>query len=135
MLNVIGLIENYDCQKGATWLLKAYTDQDIKFSKSESNKILPTLTCLHSWEAKLHVLQSLPSISINAKYKQSLEYFIRFALSDKNKFVRAWSYNGFYILSQAYPEYEKEARKFLEMAMRDEAPSVKARIRNILKTS
>lgn len=133
--NLIELIENDELQKGATWLLKAYTDQGSKFSKSESNKILSRLSSLHSWEAKLHVLQCLPSISISAKHKQSLEYFIRFALIDKNKFVRAWSYNGFYLLSQKYSEYEEEAKKFLEMAMRDEAASVKARIRNILKTS
>ena len=59
--------------------------------------------------------------------------FLRNCLVDNNKFVRAWAYNGFYELAVQYPEYEKETKQFFEMAMRDEAPSVKSRIRNIMK--
>jgi hypothetical protein len=59
--------------------------------------------------------------------------FLRTCLADENKFVRAWAYNGFYLLSQQYPEYQQETEQFFAMAMRDEAASVKARIRNILK--
>ncbi len=32
-----------------------------------------------------------------------------------------------------YPAYIEEPKQFFEMAMRDEAPSVKSRIRNIMK--
>ena len=35
-----------------------------------------------------------------------------------------------YEVSIQYPEYKKETKEFFEMALRDEAPSVKARIRN-----
>ncbi|VAW46017.1 hypothetical protein MNBD_GAMMA04-800, partial [hydrothermal vent metagenome] len=44
-----------------------------------------------------------------------------------------WAYNGFNELSVQYNEYRKETEAFFEMAMRDEAPSVRSRIRNILK--
>jgi len=59
-----------------------------------------------------------------------VEIFLRVCLLDNNKFVRAWAYKGFYELAVQYP---KETRQFFEMAMRDEAPSVKSRIRNIMK--
>ncbi len=65
--------------------------------------------------------------------KKKIEVFLRQCLTDGNKFVRAWAYNGFYEISVQYPEYKKETKLFFEMAMRDEAPSVKARIRNIMK--
>ncbi len=55
-------------------------------------------------------------------------------LTDHNKFVRAWSYNGFFELSRQHSEYLDETKQFFQMTMRDEAPSVKARIRNIMKT-
>jgi len=53
----------------------------------------------------------------------------------ENKFVRSWAYNGFYGLSRQYPEYIQETKQFFEVAMKDEAPSVKARIRNVTKNS
>ncbi len=65
--------------------------------------------------------------------KKELEFFLRKCLTDENKFVRAWAYNGFYELSMPHSDYIAQTKQFLEMAMRDEAPSVKARIRNIMK--
>lgn len=59
--------------------------------------------------------------------------FLRNCLISDNKFVRAWAYNGFYELALQYPAYKTEVKKFLDMAMKDEAASVKARVRNILK--
>jgi len=62
-----------------------------------------------------------------------VEAFLKKCLVDDNKFIRAWAYNGFYELSVQYPEHKDETKQFFEMAMRDEAPSVKSRIRNIMK--
>ncbi|WP_448250543.1 hypothetical protein [Thalassotalea agariperforans] len=70
---------------------------------------------------------------ITDAYSRSVYNFLIITLTDQNKFVRAWTYNGLYELSKQHPEYIKEAKQFFEMAMRDEAPSVKARIRNIMK--
>ena len=53
--------------------------------------------------------------------------------SRQEKFVRAWAYNGFYLLAVQHGEYEAEARQLLTMALRDEPASVKARVRNVLK--
>ncbi len=58
---------------------------------------------------------------------------MRKCLEDDNKFVRAWAYNGFYELAKQYPEYRTEAGQLFEMALRDEAASVKARVRNVMK--
>jgi hypothetical protein len=62
-----------------------------------------------------------------------VETFLRQTLNDSNKFVRAWSYNGFYQLARHFPQYREEAEAIFEMALRDEAASVKARVRNIIR--
>ncbi len=62
---------------------------------------------------------------------RSVVTFLRVGLQDKNKFVRAWSYSGFYLLGQQYPEYQDEAKAYIVAAMQDEAPSVQARLRQL----
>ena len=130
---LIKLMEVTACQKGATWLLKAWFKSDQSITPEQASKIISHLGILEDWEAKLHILQCLPSLSIKPQQKLSVEKFLRTTLLDKNKFIRAWSYNGFYELANQYPEYQDEAKQFFEMAMRDEAASVKARVRNIMK--
>jgi len=72
-------------------------------------------------------------IPIQKQDKKSVENFLRKTLYNSNKFVRAWTYNGFYLLAKQHPEYHDETEALLESAIKNEAPSVKARIRNILK--
>ena len=132
---LIKCITEIALQNGATWLLKHHLENNSGQSDKEINKIFKLLPKLDHWEAKLHILQCLPYLTIHTKEKKGVETFLRKNLVDKNKFVRAWTYNGFYQLSLQHPEYHEETQQFLAMAMRDEAPSVKARIRNILKDS
>jgi len=129
----IQLLEIEKLQSGASWLLKHYLEDGRAIDFKQASDILGKLNKLVSWEARLHILQGLPNISISLDRKAEVEYFLRNNLTSENKFVRAWTYNGFYELSRQYPEYVQETKQFFEMAMRDEAPSVKARIRNIAK--
>jgi len=130
---LIQLISQQTYQKGATWLLKHYFELGGKLEQKQVNTIYSNLHLLQNWESKLHILQCIPYMTIVEAEKKNVESFLRNCLIDSNKFVRAWTYNGFYELSIQYPEYQKETKQFFEMAMRDEAASVKARIRNILK--
>jgi len=131
--NIIQLSGVQELQNGATWLLKRYCEGGQKIEKNQVAKIFGLLSKLVHWETKLHVLQCLPYIVIANSGKKEIEFFLRECLTDENKFVRAWAYNGFYVLSMQHSEYIEETKQFFEMAMRDEAQSVKARIRNITK--
>ena len=130
---IINLTDDEHYQKGATWLLKAWLESGNKLKKSQIAKIYGLLNKLRHWEAKLHLLQCIPFMPIETTDRKSIDTFLRATLTDANKFVRAWSYNGFYELAAQHPEYKEEVKKFFEMAMRVEAPSVKARIRIIMK--
>lgn len=129
---VIEIIDTSSCERGATWILKAWLEEHNELRSDHVATIFRSLNKLQHWEAKLHVLQSLPYLPISAKEKKRVEAFLRMTLMDENKFVRAWSYNGFFELSRQHPEYRDETQRFFDMAMRDEAASVKARIRNLM---
>ncbi|MCP3667721.1 MAG: hypothetical protein GY696_35390 [Gammaproteobacteria bacterium] len=120
-------------QKGASWLLKQYLEKGGAIVQEDIDRIYQLLPDLERWESKLQLLQSIPHLPISEQSLISVESFLRYALSDENKFIRAWAYNGFYLLSCQYPKYRHEAEQIIDMAMEDEAPSVKARIRNIKK--
>ena len=130
---MIELSRNVDLQKGSTWLLKRYLEDGQIIEARKCEALFKLLPKLKHWESKLHVLQCLPFMQIGKAAKRNVDVFLRKCLIDDNKFVRAWAYNGFYEISLQYPEYKEEAKQFFDMAMRDEAPSVKARIRNIVK--
>ena len=132
--NIIQFSRVNTLQIGATWLLKHHLENGHKIDASQSSEIFKLLHKLLHWESKLHILQCLPYLDIAKSKKKMLEHFLRDSLKDNNKFVRAWAYNGFYVLASQYPEYIEETKQFFEMAMRDEAASVKARIRNIMKS-
>ena len=122
-----------ESQKGSTWLIKRFCENNGKLTNNQTLRILSLLPEYKHWETKLHVLQIMTYFSIPASTKVEVEYFLRSCLEQNQKFVRAWSYNGFYMLARQYPEYQEEVKQFFEMALHDESASVKARIRNILK--
>ncbi len=130
---VIRLLQENQTQKAATWLLKAFLEEGYVLNSQQTNAVYLALPGLDGWEAKLHVLQCFNVLPITEKTRVIVETFLRNGLMENNKFVRAWSYSGFYHLAQQYPQYLEEAKQLIDMAMRDEAPSVKARIRNVIK--
>ncbi len=130
---IIALVLTEACEKGAAWLLKAWLESGNKLEPSQIANIYMSLDQLKHWEARLHVLQSIPFMPIADAESNNVYNFLRITLTDQNKFVRAWSYNGFYELSRQHTKYLDQTRQYFDLAMRDEAPSVKARIRNIIK--
>ncbi len=131
--NLVQLIQQVPLQKGATWLLKHHLENHHKITAEEVLKVYDQLPRLEHWETKLHILQCMDFMPVAVENKQTVESFLRDGLANKNKFVRAWSYNGLYLLAMQYPEYQKEVRPLLEQALVEEAASVKARIRKLLK--
>ena len=120
-----------ELERGATWLLKRYLESGGTLSAKDVSQLLSALPASEDWEAKLHILQCLTLLRIADKDRTTVEAFVREGLDSDNKFVRAWAYSGFYELARQFRDYRDEAEQLLENAMSREAPSVKARIRNI----
>lgn len=120
-------------QKGASWLLKKHMESGHSMACKQAGAVFQCLPELQHWESKLHILQCLPYMPIADTDKKRVAAFLHQCLSDNNKFVRAWAYNGFYELAVRHPEYAEQTKQFFDLALKDEAASVKARIRNIVK--
>jgi len=125
--------EEGSVQIGATWLLKKYLEESNNLKRSEVLVLFDTMDFLKEWQSQLHFLQMLPYIKLNVIDDQNLYQFLNGVIQSPNKFVRAWAYNGLFLLSQTYTAYQDEIYTVLDDALINEAPSVKARIRNILK--
>ncbi len=131
---LIGYFSVESFQTKATWLLKKHLETGNKINEEETSKIWQKLPNLQTWEAKLHILQCIPFLELTLNEKDSIEAFLRENLGSKNKFVKAWAYNGFYELSKDFPEYQEEVKVLIENAMVTESASVKARLRNVMKS-
>ncbi len=130
---LVTFMEQVALQKGASWLLKKHLESGGRVSAQSIAPTYQALPQLVHWETKLHILQCLPFIPIGEEKKDVVEQFLRDCLQEKNKFVRAWAYNGFYELAKQYPSYQEEVLALLQLGLEEEAASVKVRIRKALK--
>lgn len=121
---LIAYMEEPILQAGASWLLKKVAESGRAFSPTEVHAIYELLPQLEAWTTKLHILQSMPFLPITCQQKNVVEPFLRDCLCDKNKFVRAWAYNGFYELARQHAVYQDEVTVLLGKALQDEAASV-----------
>ncbi len=131
--SLTGCMTSNELQVGATWLLKHALESGCSMTPAQRRNFTLSLKALEDWEARLHALQCFPLDAIDWKQRRAVEAFVRNNLKDSAKFVRAWAYNGFYELALRFPEYREEALLVLEEGAREEAASVRARIRNVLK--
>lgn len=120
-------------QTGATWLLKRLAENHVRFKSEHLIALFGSLSELTHWLSKLHVCQMLQYVTIPEESERNVTWFLERNLWDENKFLRAWSYNGFYELARQHGEYIAYALEQLERGEADKAASVKARIRNIRK--
>ena len=122
-------------QTGATWVLKRWLEKCRRLSPARTRDALRLIETVSTWEARLHVLQMLPFLSIPAREKTRLHRTLHRRLEDDNKLIRAWTYNGFFVLADQHSEFREETILLLANGAQDEAASVRARIRNIMKSA
>ncbi|NQV80923.1 MAG: hypothetical protein HQ495_10245 [Alphaproteobacteria bacterium] len=134
LADVIALCGDAGCARGATWLLKHHIEGgDVPVPAALTRQIFAQLDALAHWEAKLHVLQCLPFLTIAKHDAQRVARFVDACRSDDATFVRAWAYTGLHQLAVQHPPYRDNARETLEAALKAGQPaSVKVRIRRAL---
>ncbi len=130
---LIAALRDKSMQDAGSWLLKYHLDDGAYLDNKQSKAIIKALNTLQSWPSRLHILQCLAKLQVQAEDKTSVWKFLRSNLSRENKFIRAWSYHGIFELACRFEEYRKDATAMLTMAERDESASIKARIRQIRK--
>lgn len=122
-------------QTAATWVLKQLHDAGRELSASDTNELLNLLGVVESWEARLHLLQMLPTLSIPRRKAKPLFQSLAISLdAEENKFVRAWTYNALVVIADQHDQLRDEAAEHVARGQDEEAASVKARIRNAAKS-
>jgi hypothetical protein len=94
-------------------------------------RLIEQLSGSTPWESRLHILQMLPDLEIPTASSESLFQSLTGSLSEQNKFVRAWVYTALETLASQHEDYRPEVSQLLERATIDEAPSVRARLRQL----
>ncbi|HRP55613.1 hypothetical protein [Agriterribacter sp.] len=116
-----------DLQKVTTWLIKHHYDNGNTLPNSLTEKLLSTCLTIENWEAKLHILQIFHHFKLTKTSIPVLEHFLQNCLTDKNKFVKAWAYNGLYELTKYIPELKNELKFICERAMGTESASMRTK--------
>jgi len=130
---LISLAERSDpaMQIGATWILKCFQSQNVRFSSNQVTKLVDLLCGSSPWESRLHILQMLPKLDIPAPSTEMLFQFLVRVASESNKFVRAWAYTTLHAIASQHADYAAEVISLLENGLQDEAASVRARLRQL----
>jgi hypothetical protein len=127
--DVISLLDRAGHTCAVTWLLKHHLQQGNTITDDAARALYLVLPELLDWESRLHILQMMPMLPVPTDLGGHVEANLRDGITHPNKFVRAWSYSGMYDLAKIRPELTDDVRGLFEMALRDEPPSVSARVR------
>lgn len=122
-------IQNTELQNASTWLLKHYVDKKHTLTRNQTVALLPALSAAKTWPAQLHLLQMLPQLPLAKPDLEILLEPIERLMQDKVKFVKAWAYYAFALLTQFAPELRPEAEEIFQMGLEKESAAIKARIR------
>lgn len=116
---------------GATWILKAEFEEGTQLAPNLVDLVVNSLECLQSWQAKLHICQSVEGFQFTAiQADQFIQWVTR--LSDHPRpFLRAWSMNARVMLGIRYAKLRPAVILDLEAADADRAASVRARARKL----
>jgi len=114
---------------GTTWIVKDLLERGVEPPDDLAIAIIDLLGAVEAADARLHLLQILPFVSLTAEQAQRLESLLLPTLEDRNTFVRAWGYNALGLVASAEPSLRKAVLERLEQASQSEKASVRVRIR------
>ena len=117
----------------AIWIVRKITENSPELLSKYKPILLHDLTQSPFWEVKAELCHIIPKLKMDYEEIKGAIAFFKNNLNDKSKIVKAWSLDALYELSKIEPKIAPEVQKLLNIALEDEAASVRARVRKILK--
>lgn len=114
---------------GASWLIKAQLDDGARLTSSETEALLSHLDAITSWQAQLHICQSVRHLEVPKHLTKTCADWLAALLISERPFLRAWSMDALQELAQRDAELAARAATTLAAAEQDSAASVRARAR------
>ncbi len=116
---------------GATWMIKQSLENGALFSRSQCLQLARKLEALTTWDAQLHVCQSIQYLQIcKSEAGQFADWLIPLCAHDR-AFLRAWAMDGLVRIARIDDTLASEAGGWLKRAKNDPAASVRARARRL----
>ncbi len=122
---------NERTQEAVSWVLKAWVDQGCQIDDTLLRQWYEFTILSGTWPPVLHLVQALNTLTLSKSQAATMGKSIIEWTTHENKMVRAWSYTVLYKITVEYPGLFKNAQAILERGSKDEAPSVRARLRKI----
>ncbi|MEP0519138.1 MAG: hypothetical protein ABJO09_13955 [Hyphomicrobiales bacterium] len=116
---------------GSTWLIKAWLVKNKELSANQTGKLVDALPEISSWQAQLHICQSVRHLSIKSAQSLILVQWLLDFNEHCRPFLRAWSVDAIVAVAQMHNQHAELARKVLDNALEDNASSVRARARSL----
>ena len=120
---------------GATWLLKAHIQTKGPLPAGLTADLIHTLEHIETWDAQLHICQSISKMDIPASSADVLYAWLEPLITHDRPFVRAWSIDAICQLALQHNAYANKAQQALQGGADDPAASVRARVRNLQKSA
>lgn len=114
---------------GATWLIKAVLDDGGRLTDSETEALLGRLDAITSWQAQLHICQSVRHLAVPKHLASTCADWFEALRKSNRPFLRAWSMDALQELASQDVEFAGRAAAALQAAEQDPAASVRARAR------
>lgn len=118
---------------GATWILKAETEDGIRLAPELVERIARSLDRVQSWQAKLHICQSVEGFQPTADQADRFFAWATSLADHPRPFLRAWSLHVRVVLGLKFEKHLRAAQIALAAADDDKAASVRARARQLRK--
>jgi len=121
---------------GATWLLKSALEQGRSLSGQQvaalSAELHGGLSGDAAWDVQLHICQCVQYLTIPTGSAAEFAVWLEPLLGHRRPFLRAWSLDALFRLSQQHSAYRSDFDAALAVAEQDEAASVRARARKLV---
>ncbi|WP_421723142.1 hypothetical protein [Bauldia sp.] len=121
--------KNPQISDGSTWLIKNCLEDGVRLTPSQTEDLVAHLDAVTSWQAQLHICQSLQYMEIPARLADLFAAWLTPLLRSDRPFLRAWSMDALQHLASRSPKLSRQAEDALETAGRDSSASVRARAR------
>ena len=118
---------------GATWMLRAHIEANGTLSQAQTRKLINELPNITTWDAQLHICQSIGKLDLPANSAEALYAWLAPLIDHDRPFVRAWSLDALCWLARQHSSFRSKAEQALSRAADDPAGSVRARARNLQK--
>lgn len=114
---------------GATWLIKNLLEEGVRLTKAQTATLLDRLDDITTWQAQLHVCQSVRHLDVPARQSDAFADWLTPLLRSDRPFLRAWSMDALQRLAAGNAELKARAAAALDAAEQDPKASVRARAR------